>query len=480
MINLFFFAIISLFFTPLLAGKNDGKSSTRSECAQLCSKSNICNDRTLRQHCQEHCGQSAVNLEAQCALARGIKPPSQSTSSQDPAIGSSATQLGPTTTPIAPEPSSRSDCQNSPTENAILNKMHNPKTPYNNEDKNYIRILYSQYLASKKFIGDKANTLVKTIPTIIKKEKRHCDYIPLYQAGGTALVFINDFQRTLLKVLNNKQFRTKMKAHDKGREIRVIRQDKESQFSTTKNFLKFQYQFIEQQRKELKKQGILGTYQFDHDPLIAPYLSSVSFSLTDTTPGETAVDFFIRQSNMTLKKELVEKILGEILQPYVNDTSRTLDKYLTLMQEYQDLVSGCMIQFFVHKDLVNEVVYLSKEFGYPINASPMFQAKTFEIIKTYQNSSTTEFQNYLKMNGRLPGFPAIEAAVRANKFQARLLPASPLINDQHLKYFVYYDLKTLPRENKKEVLLKLRELQRKMLDYLTKDLAEYLQQVEGR
>ncbi|HXF90389.1 MAG TPA: hypothetical protein VNJ29_00500 [Candidatus Nitrosotenuis sp.] len=284
------------------------------------------------------------------------------------------------------------------------------------------------------------------IDTIIEQEKRNCDdYLPFYHSGGAFLALLTDIQNFIDKVNRQKIYKAPSDSVGKGKSPRLI---------------KGPFKTVVELKNEIEK---LGTrVKIDHNDLISPHLVSASLSMLDTDPGESAVGYFFRRHNINLNTDRARMIVKNILNKAGIVDDRKLEKYYDVLNNYAQSVSGVIIQFFVKKDVIRDVVYLAQPFGLFINTSEGFRSLTETFIENYQNLSTTDFTKYMQ-SIKTPGAKMLDNLLNAGRLQARILIDSPLLNQKNLKFSIYYELK-------KNATHTIKELQQQLYEYLQKDL----------
>jgi hypothetical protein len=265
---------------------------------------------------------------------------------------------------------------------------------------------------------------------IAQAERKYCDYIPMFAGGDVALAFLTHVNRALEDITKGR-ISNPFEAGDKPREL-------SDRFSDTETEIKLKgvesvFTYLSNYNLSLLSEA--GTKKPGAPDLLSKF-ASVSFSMLDTASGDSAFDYFLHHTNINLSFGTIGNITKGILKRHgVLPDDAAYDK---LIQDYNQVIDKVLIQYLVHKNKVNEVVYLAQSWGAPFSKAPSFKNYTRTFIENYQRQSKQDFINSVSKANR-PGTREIPTSVNDGKFQGRLLQTSPLLKDENsIKYYLYY------------------------------------------
>lgn len=181
----------------------------------------------------------------------------------------------------------------------------------------------------------------------------------------------------------------------------------------------------------------------DRDPKISGQLQSVSTSLINMAPKESAMDLFLRAASVNAAPSALKTIIKRVMKGFPENTVLKVE---ALVDKYQGQISRAMIQLFVRKEALDELVYVSAPFGIPVRG--LNQLEVFEALSggpvSFYAKINVKTPNWEKNRRMLAGLYARwDAKIDSPKFfdyiQARVFVGSksfqdPLKVKEHFNY----------------------------------------------
>lgn len=176
---------------------------------------------------------------------------------------------------------------------------------------------------------------------------------------------------------------------------------------------------------------------FDRDPEVRANLKSVSTSLASFGSNESAIDAFIEAKNINVNIPELKRIIGKILKDRPSIQVQQVQK---LVDQYQNKIHRSLVQIFIHKDTVEQISYLSRPFGLPIE-----KVSEIEVLEAH-NIALKNLQTYAQshhIDRRLNVYNYANSSLKdsgyEDYFQARILVTSPLFyNSERVSEYFYY------------------------------------------
>jgi hypothetical protein len=260
------------------------------------------------------------------------------------------------------------------------------------------------------------------INTIIEKElELKEDYYVFYHGKKLEWLLFDDILDALNKILLKKSMKDffLLRIPDKDHKM----------FKSVSEFLKY-----------YKENGLINDWDFDHKTQIQKLLISVNPSLfgNNYNLGECTFYYFLNSTNA--ESPDIEPLIKKIFEHFkivtlYNKYENQIKNLFQLLKTNDQAKTGVLMQFFIPKNIINDVAYRCIEFGNLYYSNPEFHPASIDADR-YQNDS----------------FFSTEAiSSEFDKMQFRLLINEKLLNpNSKIKIFRYYKetgpVKTYKRE----------------------------------